>query len=102
MPRAEREINMVVGLREFLAQRARAKVGRLENADTDMYDFSTVLTWQRKRLADLEAGRDVVVYRSEIPKAVQRPRDGTMVFMLRGDKRIPAEYGHAWPVAELG
>jgi hypothetical protein len=92
MPRAERGINVVVGLREYLAERVRRQVGRLEDADTDLYDFGVDLRWQRKRLEDLEAGRDVLVYRFEIPREAQPPRNGVHLLTLRGDKLIPAEY----------
>jgi hypothetical protein len=91
MPRADRDINVVVGLREHLIAKARRQVGRLEDADSDLYDFTTDLTWQRKRLADLEADADVLVYRYEIPREVQPPRNGVHIFTLRGDKLMPAE-----------
>ena len=47
----------------------------------------------RERLDDLKNGNDVLVYRFEIPHDLQPPReDGVIVYTLRGDRLVAAEY----------
>lgn len=105
MARAIRsEDGVVVGLREHLAASCRAIIGKLEHAtDTELYDFTVELDRQRDRLIDIQTGRDVLVYRFEVPESMQPPRDHQHVFTLRGDWLVPAEYERVSPsVGEFG
>jgi len=62
----------------------------------------------QKRLADLNSGRDVLVYVHEIPAHMLPAReDGQIAFTLSGDTlvTVPAQYQRAvasLPVGELG
>ena len=65
---------------------------RLDNADPH-YGFGAEVRRLRKRIDDMLDGSDVLVYRHEIPADMQPPRtDGQMVYTLRGDTLVPAEY----------
>jgi hypothetical protein len=91
MPRAEHDPAVVTGLRATLIVKARAEVVRLATADSDVYDFSAELQRQRDRVDALLEGRDVTVYRFEIPGEHQPPRDGTVRYTLRGDRLVASQ-----------
>lgn len=78
-------------LRAHLAAKCRATIPRLTDS-TGFYDFSAELDRHRDRLIDIETGRDLLVYRFEIPADVAPPGDGQHVFTLRGNRLVPAEY----------
>lgn len=89
MPRAEHDPTVVSGLREHLIATARANVVKLESAEPDLYDFSPDLRCQRQRVDELLDGADVLVYRFEIPRELQPPRDdGQHAYRLRGDRLV--------------
>jgi len=90
-PRRYGAADVVSGLREHPVGKARAQVVRLAAADRVLYDFGPALDRQQDRLLDLQAGRDVLVYRFEVPRELQPPRDGHRVFTLRGDRLAPAQ-----------
>jgi hypothetical protein len=84
----------VIGLRHQLAAKCRTTLARLEHStQAELYDFSVELDRLRDRLIDIMAGRDVFVYRFEIPHYMQTLRtDGQMVYTLRGDTLMAAAY----------
>ena len=90
MPRAEHDPTVVTGLREHLIGKAQANVRRLGATEYDLYDFSPELRRQRLRVDELLDGADVTVYRFEIPRELQPPRDGQHVYTLHGDRLTPA------------
>ena len=57
-----------------------------ELADADWCDFAAERERQDDRLLDLLAGRNVLVYRFEIPADLQPPQDGTRIYTLRSDR----------------
>jgi hypothetical protein len=81
-------------LREHLAARCRDLIDRLSHStESELYNFSAERSRLRDRLIDIETGRDVTVYRHEIPHEWQPPReDGRIVFTLRGDRLIEAQF----------
>jgi hypothetical protein len=85
----------VVGLREHLIERNADLLAKLTRFD----GFGADVDRLRDRLIDLRAGRDILVYRFEIPADMQPPRsDGQHVYTLRGDRLITAEYQRVKPV----
>lgn len=83
---------MVPELRQHLVARCRAALTRREAAP---YDFSADVTRLRQRLDALLAGVDVTpIYRHEIPRELQPPRtaEGAIVYTLRGDVLVGADY----------
>jgi hypothetical protein len=82
------------GLRDHLADRTAELMARFVESDGDLFPYrGAELARLRKRLDDLTNGRDVLVYRHEIPADMQPPReDGRIVFTLRGDRLVPAQY----------
>jgi hypothetical protein len=85
---------VVVGLREHLAARCRATIAKLEHStECELYDFSAERNRPCDRLIDIMSGADVTpVYLHEIPRDMLPLRDGRMVYTLRGDRLVPAEY----------
>jgi hypothetical protein len=96
VPRVEYDHSRAAGLREHLAQRCRDLIDRLTHStETELYNFSAERSRLRDRLVNIETGRDVLVYRHEIPPALQPPReDGRIVFTLHGDRLMPPQYDH--------
>ncbi|UXA19819.1 hypothetical protein [Mycobacterium sp. SMC-4] len=91
MPRADRDPAVAHGLREHLIGKVRAEVARLAAAECDWYNFGPELQRQRDRVDALLDGADVTaVYRHELPPEHTPPRDGTIVYTLRGDRLIHA------------
>jgi hypothetical protein len=85
----------VVGLREHLTEKCADLLAKLTRFD----GFGADVDRLRDRLIDLRAGRDILVYRFEIPADMQPPRsDGQHVYTLRGDRLITAEYQRVKPV----
>ncbi|BBX70100.1 hypothetical protein [Mycolicibacterium psychrotolerans] len=89
MPQVDRPAEVVSGLREHLIAQARAQVTRLDAAACDWYDFGGERQRQRDRIDALLDGRDVTVYRHELPREHQPRRDGTMRYTLHGHRLIP-------------
>lgn len=89
MPRVDRAADTASGLREHLIGKARAEVAKLAAARCDWYDFTAELHRQQDRLLDLASGLDVTVYRHELPREHQPPRDGTVAYTLHGDRLTP-------------
>ena len=94
VPRIDYDDSRVAGLRDHLAARCRDLIDRLSHStETELYNFSAERDRLRDRLVDIETGRAVLVYRHEIPTEMQPPReDGRIVFTLRGDRLVAAEY----------
>jgi hypothetical protein len=70
-------------------------VRRLELVHREVYDLTAEIARQRHRLDELLDGAEVLVYRHEIRREMMPPRDGTMVYTLRGDRLVSAEYQRA-------
>jgi hypothetical protein len=74
-------------------------MARFVESDADLFPYrGAELRRLRKRLDDLTNGRDILVYRFEIPADMQPPRDGQHVYTLRGDRLVTADYEHAVPM----
>jgi hypothetical protein len=88
------ETDTVSGLREHLADKCAQLLARFVESDGEFFPYrGAEIARLRKRLDDLKAGRDVLVYRHEIPADMQPPRtDGQHVYTLRGDRLITAQY----------
>lgn len=80
------------GLRDHLADRTADLMARFVESDGELFPYrGTELKRLHTRLDDLNNGRDVLVYRHEIPADMQPAReDGRIVFTLTGDKLITA------------
>jgi len=81
-------------LRDQLTERCTKLMARFVESDGELFPYrGAELKRLQKRLDDLNSGRDVLVYRFEIPTHMQPPRNGHRhVFTLRGDRLIDAEY----------
>ena len=81
-------------MRDHLAQRCRDLIDKLTHStEFEIYNFCAERDRLRDRLIDIETGREVTVYRFEIPADMQPPReDGEHVYTLRGDRLVPADY----------
>ena len=69
-------------------------LARFVESDAEAFPYKgKELARLRQRLDDLTNGRDVLVYRHEVPAEMTPPRDGrnTIVFTLRGDRLVDAE-----------
>jgi hypothetical protein len=93
VPRVDHDHSKATGLREHLAARCLDLIDRLTHStETELYNFGAERSRLRDRLIDIETGRDVLVYRHEIPPAFQPPReDGRIVFTLCGDRLVEAQ-----------
>jgi hypothetical protein len=92
--------NTVPGLRDHLIERCMKLMARLVESDADLFPYrGKELKRLQSRLDDLTNGRDVLVYRHEIPADMQPPRDdtGRIVFTLRGDRLIEAQLERVFP-----
>jgi hypothetical protein len=69
-------------------------LARFVESDADLFPYrGTELARLQSRLDDLKNGRDVLVYRHEIPAQYAPHReDGRIVFTLSGDRLVAAEY----------
>jgi hypothetical protein len=74
-------------------------MARFVESDGELFPYrGAELSRLRKRLDDLNNGHDILVYRFEIPADMQPPReDGRIVYTLRGDRLVTAEYERAVP-----
>jgi hypothetical protein len=89
------ETDTVIGLREHLTDKCAALLARFVESDGELFPYrGAEMKRLQKRLDDLKNNRDVLVYRHEIPADMQPPRtdDGQIVFTLRGDRLVAAEY----------
>ena len=95
----------VTGLRDHLADKCAHMLARFVESDGELFPYrGAELKRLQSRLDDLKNGNDVLVYRFEIPADMQPPReDGVIVFTLRGETLLPAEYEHvSVPFSEFG
>jgi len=88
------EVCIEPGMLQHLASRCRGTIDKLtDSTECEIYNFSAERDRLCDRLIDIETGRDVTVYRFEIPAEMQPPReDGRHVYTLRSDRLVPAEY----------
>ena len=96
------ETDTVTGLRDHLTQRCAELLARFTRSDGDLFPYrGAEVRRLRKRLDDLKNGNDVLVCRHEIPVELQPPReDGRIVYTLRGDRLVTAEYERVAPSYE--
>jgi hypothetical protein len=98
MPRVETAMDdgdaVMLRVGAYLIERCEMSVARHVAADCDIYDFSRVLASERRKLADLRAGRPVNVYGWELPDEV-RPRDAGRLYTVTCTRIIPALYERA-------
>jgi hypothetical protein len=81
-------------VRSYLIERCERSVARHVAAECEVYDFSRVLASERRKLADLRAGRPVNVYGWELPAQV-RPRDAGRLYTVTCERIVPAVYERA-------
>lgn len=85
------------GLRDHLTEQCAIMLARMSQAEGFPYRGAEVERL-RDRLIDLKAGRDILVYRFEIPADMQPPRDDRQhIYTLRGDRLITADYERMVP-----
>jgi hypothetical protein len=96
------ETGTVTGLREHLTEKCGELLARFTQSEDRFGLRGAEVRRLRKRLDDLKNGEDILVYRFEIPAAMQPPRsDGQHIYTLRGDRLVTAEYQHAVPMFDL-
>jgi hypothetical protein len=95
------ETGTVTRLRDHLTQWCAELLARFAQSDAELFPCrGAEVRRLRKRLDDLKNGRDILVYRFEVPAELQPPRtdEPIHVFTLRGDRLVTADYEHAVPM----
>jgi hypothetical protein len=95
VPRVDHDCR-VTGLREHLAGKCAELLARFVESDGELFPYrGAEIKRLQQRLDDLNARRDLLVYRFELGDYAPPREDGQHIYTIRGDRLVTAEYEHA-------